>query len=74
MWKQGSIFANVFFNKKLSEGVSSKSFLILVKIMVFLVPKVSYSVSNHFLIITFILAFMRIKVGVSSAKGRKSRN
>ena len=39
-----------FFYKKLGEGASSKSFLILVKILVFLVPKVSYSVSNYLVI------------------------
>ena len=39
------------FNKKLGEGASSKGFFILVKILLFLVQKISYLVSLLLLII-----------------------
>ena len=45
-----AIYSRKFYllaNKKLDEGASSTSFLILV-ILVFLVPNVSYSVSYYF--------------------------
>ena len=43
-----SFAIHVFSYKKLGEGSSSKSLLILVKPSLFLIPNVSYSVSFHF--------------------------